>query len=518
VTALRYRRRLLELDNNSNRVALSEWLPLERNLLKSETVPFTLVLRKDNETTELRCRRRFRLPGQQWRWSDVWELVPRSASCDSLKLNDVSFRLVAPENDEDNQQWHVFEGRRWAASVQQRPQHLTDLHGWGAPLTLRSGPYNSVEPDQPLLRCIVNHGVLQRVTVLANGAVRLSLARRIEPDDRHELLILSEEGLVWRTSVEHVQNDGRNTAECASASPVRSSWYSDFDVADDETCATWHASLPKELDVTTVVATAIAYDGEWLGSRWTEEWPMLLQSSAAAQEGEAAHRLEDIADVLRWFHLPLVAPDHIDNVRRFGHAFPVAVLFAWLGCRSDSSLSSVILDEGWLGVVRDVFKDWRPTGLDASDLRSRFEHPSTGPALPLGATASKLSQVHPLLAARVVEAWLNSDEAAKHSSKERRVLPWALKDQILRGESHDGLVRRVAQDVARSAEPPDGTIDFVSDPRDGLLEKALKLFRNPDSRDVTVVDHGNIDVAMRLDAFRTLVLSACLERIGKDME
>jgi len=161
VTALRYRRRLLELDNNSNRVALSEWLPLERNLLKSETVPFTLVLRKDNETTELRCRRRFRLPGQQWRWSDVWELVPRSASCDSLKLNDVSFRLVAPENDEDNQQWHVFEGRRWAASVQQRPQHLTDLHGWGAPLTLRSGPYNSVEPDQPLLRCIVNHGVLQ---------------------------------------------------------------------------------------------------------------------------------------------------------------------------------------------------------------------------------------------------------------------------------------------------------------------------------------------------------------------
>jgi hypothetical protein len=72
----------------------------------------------------------------------------------------------------------------------------------------------------------------------------------------------------------------------------------------------------------------------------------------------------------------------------------------------------------------------------------------------------------------------------------------------------------VAQDVARTAEPPDGTLDFV---REGLLAKCVMLFHDPNSSEVTEVDRGNIEVAMRLEAFRTLVLSMCLEEIGRGL-
>jgi hypothetical protein len=72
----------------------------------------------------------------------------------------------------------------------------------------------------------------------------------------------------------------------------------------------------------------------------------------------------------------------------------------------------------------------------------------------------------------------------------------------------------VAQDVARSAEPPEGTLDFV---RDSLLEKSLMLLDHSATTDVTELDRSNIEVAMRLDAFRTLVLTACLERINKEL-
>ncbi len=77
---------------------------------------------------------------------------------------------------------------------------------------------------------------------------------------------------------------------------------------------------------------------------------------------------------------------------------------------------------------------------------------------------------------------------------------------------------RVAGDIAKTAEPPDGTVYFVNDERTGLVHKATTLFNDDTSNDVTDVDRGNIDVAMRLDAFRALLLLACLDQIAEGVE
>ena len=99
--------------------------------------------------------------------------------------------------------------------------------------------------------------------------------------------------------------------------------------------------------------------------------------------------------------------------------------------------------------------------------------------------------------------------------RQSRAVVWELRKQLLGRETVESLTHRVAQDVAHSDVPPAGTLDFVSD---SLLSKSLSLFDQPDSKNVTEVDRSNIEIAMRLDPYRTLVLVECLNRISKELE
>ena len=110
--------------------------------------------------------------------------------------------------------------------------------------------------------------------------------------------------------------------------------------------------------------------------------------------------------------------------------------------------------------------------------------------------------------------WLADSLSEAGSRKQATALIAELRRRLLGADSAESLVRRVAQDVARSDEPPEGTLDFV---RDSLLANCLTLLDQPDSTKVTDTDRGNIEIAMRLDAYRTLVFAACLERISKEV-
>ena len=91
------------------------------------------------------------------------EPVPTRAISDIYELRQADFRLSPPPCEIEGVQWHVFEGRRWITSVLNRSQHIKDVEGWGAPLVLRTGPYNSCQAEQPLLQALTNQGEIREV-------------------------------------------------------------------------------------------------------------------------------------------------------------------------------------------------------------------------------------------------------------------------------------------------------------------------------------------------------------------
>src|SRR5207249_1505542 len=56
--------------------------------------------------------------------------------------------------------WALLEGDSWIGRPQAAPHPIGSLAGLGAPVRLRLGPYNPIEPDIPLVCEVVNRGII----------------------------------------------------------------------------------------------------------------------------------------------------------------------------------------------------------------------------------------------------------------------------------------------------------------------------------------------------------------------
>lgn len=492
-TAVRFRRDLLDLKHDSANRSNSDWLPLDSELRIAEAIAFTVLLRMGDEKTELRRRVPWRLPGHLWRRGDRWEAIPARMTCEMRELRQAEFRLSPPESEIKGDRWQLFEGRRWIDSVRDRPQRITAVDGWGAPLVLRAAPYNCCQPEQPLLQGLTDQGEIREVEVGPDGVVTISLYRPISPDESHAVVVFDELGET--TFIEKEE--------------LAEMWQ------DDSTSTVWKLSSLRLADDHRVVALAVAYNGERLGSWWQHDWIDVFRRPVGLADNEVANWASNVADALRWFRLPILSRDNAPQVREFAKAFAVPVLSAWLSQHRSRRLIHDAIGEGWLCVVRAIFADWLPSTNEAQELDTVLESAlSDGTKLPLKTTMLALADVGSLLAARFIRTRLQSDGFKSAKVNQTRALIAAIKLQILGSDSVDSLVSRVAQDVARTDEPPEGTLDFV---RDSLLAKSLLVLDRPESSDVSELDRSNVEVAMRLDAFRSLVLVACLERISKEL-
>ena len=492
-TAVRFRRNLLDLKHDFVNRSNSDWLPLYPELRIAEAIAFTVLLRMGDEKTELRRRVPWRLPGHLWRRGDRWEAIPARTTCEMRELRQAEFRLSPPESEIKGDRWQLFEGRRWIDSVRDRPQRITAVDGWGAPLVLRAAPYNCCQPEQPLLQGLTDQGEIREVEFGPDGAGTISLHRPIAPDESHAVVVLDELG---ETTL----------VEKAELAEMRQ---------DDSTSTVWRLSSLRLAGDRRVVALAIAYNSERLGSWWQHDWTDVFRRPASLPDDEVANWASGVADALRWFRLPILSRDDVLHVREFAKAFAVPVLSAWLSQHASRRLIHDAIGEGWLCVVRAIFADWLPSIDEAQELDTVLEPAlSDGTELPLKTTMLALADVSSLLAARFIRARLQCGAFKAARVNETRALIAAIRMRVLGRESVDSLVLRVAQDVARTDEPPEGTLDFV---RDSLLAKSLLVLDRPESSDVSELDRSNIEVAMRLDAFRSLVLVACLERIIKEL-
>ncbi len=87
--------------------------------------------------------------------------------------------------------WTLLEGDFCVISPPDKPVHLSNLAGYGAPVTLRYGPYNArAEENLPIAQSVEDHGVVRDARVEETEAgrlLRVTLDHQITPAPEHRI-------------------------------------------------------------------------------------------------------------------------------------------------------------------------------------------------------------------------------------------------------------------------------------------------------------------------------------------
>lgn len=354
-------------------VRLEVWHPADvtvQRLLVNRQVPF--LTRRDDETTatdrvevrgEHRCERldtRLNLSrgGETCRARrvsslDLVRMLRREMGATHeidrgtpMLLEDLGqVRIFAPRNWAGNQvsQWCLMEGDTWISRPTSSWGPLRGLRGWGAPLKLRTSPYNSRVPDLVLLDEVRWSGCVRGAQMNA-GRVRLDMRREVEVSDRHRMVVWTEGG----------------------------------ELLDEAPASDWSVGVGS-----APVAVAVAYDenllGAWFRDDWSEHLPVLSADDPA-----------DALWLLSWMRPPLLSGHHARTVARFARTHAVRFLDAWSGPE---------VDDADLVVPRAFFERWRPLRSEAREVLVALGGEKT-PA----AAISRLLRIDPMLAARIMPA------------------------------------------------------------------------------------------------------------------
>jgi hypothetical protein len=482
------------------REGLSECGPLEipEAVRGRDMVFVTILARFGDETGRRRVGVSVRPEAHLWRRNGSWEILRETTCVDATESRNAQYRLWLPDPSVPDHTWHIFEGMQWIAPASARVQRLLELSGWGAPLVLRTGPYNSRDKEIKVLAEVTDMGVLNGVTFDAAGLIRLSLRTRIAPGARHSVVLLTSDGDILR-----IGNAAILVGERHGLAVKADEWIID--------------RRQDSISSQEIVAVGVAYEGERLGSWWTEKWSDVLHEPAEETRNLSEATCVRIAESIRWFHLPLLSSRNLRCVQNFAFRHTTAVLCSWLGHGQGQEFACTETGESWNCVVREIFADWEPTPTAAVRIDSVLEAGAGAEHPVLWVSLQALNQISPLVAARFAKQWLKAKLGGRSANtNQRAALIDLLRKKLLTGSEGDAvafeerLVRNIARDVSMSNPITEGTCDFV---RDGLIEPAVRLLKSETAEEVAEWDRGNVAVAMKLPDFRTLVLFRCLEAI-----
>lgn len=242
------------------------------------------------------------------------------------------FHILCPEPEAENagrRVW-VLEGSRAVLPVGKRSLQLTHLAGYGEPLDLYRGLYNT---DHKLLRIVSrvrDNGVVKKAIFNAHGFY-FSTCTAIELDGEHEVIAWTSDHRFLRFAANDLipeEKEGK--------------WFCDLTRWQDEE----HRNPP-------IQAIAFFYQGHLLGNWFSTNY---FYTITKVHTDEEAARC---AEMLRWFKAPLLdsetRPAMIYLLRRYlGEVIPV-----WLsaGESPELQLPGMPVDEAWLQVVNLLCRD-----------------------------------------------------------------------------------------------------------------------------------------------------------------
>ena len=337
-----------------------------------------LALRSKGRLVRLRRRVSLEISGVGRLTENGWIAVNPDESLTTNDGGSSLYRIFLPSHWVGGQfnDLALVEGSTFSRRLTRSARPLGSLGGFGAPLAVRKGPYNS-EGDVLLISSrVVNPGIVQRVE-FTNEEIRITLRRPITPDNNYNICL-------WYFPEEPVFVDAGELSVSAS---------------------TW--ALRNAATAETIIA--VAYNGTRIGA-W---WPQLLPQPGADSPLPVAR----LAALLRWMHLPLLDTTFRSTLTAWIQRSPVAFLAGWL-LEQDlpGNLNATPVSEEWLSVVRQYFLDWQPTEREAKEFIALFA--SATPLPPEIPATQALLRVDPVLMARLLMQVLPTD------STKRRMYIW----------------------------------------------------------------------------------------------
>lgn len=445
----------------------------------------TIGVRYGDSRLAIRTEVHVPVEGAAMRDIDGWRPLDRGAELDALTARTNVFRVVPRHEDVDQtwRGWGLLEGATFVRRLSAYPGPIEGLAGLGGQLRVRYGPYNSAWPPMDVAASVVNRGRVRGFSAEDDGDhFTMLIDGHIEPDlDAHGVLWCDADAGLLRTK------------------PV---W---FEVRGHESTTAWICRRPD--GATSPWAVGVEYRGERIGAWWDQEWPR------AVLEVESISAAE-LAAVIRWLRVPILAPIARASMLTMVSDYPRAIAEAWI--RSDhlpKGLRHAEMDDAWNTAVRDL--------LDVGDgsapwLCSVFDaFVDDGQVSPevFDRAARGLMRVNPLLMGRVLFA-----AAAKYllPTLGKPGAAGVLRSLVCRLAGCSGAADE--EDVTRAVEELTLQVAFdvgIGQPADlsfvkqGLVDRAL--LRASGKRSGSDTDELNINLAMGIDPYRRL-LAICMLR------
>jgi hypothetical protein len=288
-----------------------------------------------------------------------WEMLIGSEVLTTQEARTSLFRIKAPRRRDNRGEWlrwAAMEGDEMVKRLNGHDEPLDSLIGLGAPLTVRSGPFNNSEDEFQLAASVIDRGLIEAAVCeslpsttgrLNTGrlnrtsrVLRLKLSTRLEPGENHFVVWWNENGEAGKLPVHYCD--------------------------DAEDGYWWVCKVPDS--VSRFIAVALARDGVRLGAWWEDDWTTLLPSVADHEP------LLTVA-LLRWFRLPVLSREAAPMIRDLCRQSAAASLVAWLkGVGLPEWLRTYTparllparlmpegrLPDGWLNAARSIFRLWWP--------------------------------------------------------------------------------------------------------------------------------------------------------------
>ncbi len=269
-------------------------------------------------------------------------------------------RPVPQGNEEEQRRYWIVEGTRIVRPIAKRGISLSQLAGYGEPLHVFYGLYNTERQPELLIERVRDNGGIQTVAFNERG-FELGTCAPIELDEKHELIAWTMDHRFIRLSSDRLEPQ------------------------EDE--GTWFCDLTEWQDsegrIPIVKAMGFFYEGQRLGNWFDRKF---FHAITKIETDEEAARC---AEMLRWFKAPVLDPEVSSAMRFLLKSFSGEVIPMWLRASEspELKLAEQPVDDEWLRVVstlcrsvsmreltladasqivEEVFPDFSPSNLEES--------------------------------------------------------------------------------------------------------------------------------------------------------
>jgi hypothetical protein len=337
----------------------------------------------DGQTIKVRCCVDVDIIGAAYLDADGWTTLNSDRVISSRECRDRSFRVYLPREFR-RQKVALMEGPRLLRWIGNRASPFGRTFGMGAPLVVRSQPYNSSSDLLPISKAIAEGGVVEAVNVegVGSNTFYLALSRPIALSPEHCVIVWpcgdSREAAIIDHNTIEVLDEGRR----------------------------WIVStLPHRLNEHSVVA--VAFRGRWLGSAGVGDGLSLFEQLSDLNENRHL-----VASLVRWFRLPVLLRNRSADApafTSFAHLYPGAVMAGWLGSQGlphflahDDAFDRRQLEATQL---RELYLGWSPTPEQTQNIVATLGRNADDP---LGDVVLSLLTELPLVTGHIILQWLKA--------------------------------------------------------------------------------------------------------------